>query len=448
MKPSHGDARARAADVLVRVASDDAFAAPLLDAALDRAPALAARDRALCTELVYGALRTQPALDEALGRHARDGAASLARLDPFALASMRVAAYQILALQRVPPSAAVDAAVGAVRRARSPGLAGFVNAVLRKLAAERPASLGDDARVTLAMRSVPPRARARVAGLLGDEGAEACLRAMFARPPAVSLRVNLTRTTREALATRLRKELPGAEVTLGARAETALRVVGGGDPTRAAAWADGLFAIQEEGAQAVCALAEARPGMRVLDACAGVGGKSATMAMALRGSGLLHSVDLFPEKLPRLRATLTREGLDAGLAHGVYAADLSKGLGALADSLPHGGYDLAMVDVPCSGLGTLAHRPDLLLRLRDDAQWDALCALQGQILARAAACVRPGGALVYAVCTLTREESDDVVERFVRESPGWRVARRVVLRADLDGTDGFVAVRLSRDASP
>ena len=62
--------------------------------------------------------------------------------------------------------------------------------------------------------------------------------------------------------------------------------------------------------------------------------------------------------------------------------------------------------------------------------------------------VRPGGALVYAVCTLTREESDDVVERFVRESPGWRVARRVVLRADLDGTDGFVAVRLSRDASP
>ena len=74
MKPSHGDARARAADVLVRAARDDAFAAPLLDAALDRAPALDARDRALCTELVYGVLRTQPALDEALGRHARDGA--------------------------------------------------------------------------------------------------------------------------------------------------------------------------------------------------------------------------------------------------------------------------------------------------------------------------------------------------------------------------------------
>ncbi|MFO0629165.1 MAG: transcription antitermination factor NusB [Polyangiales bacterium] len=447
MKPSHGDARARAADVLVRVASDDAFAAPLLDAALDRAPALDPRDRALCTELVYGVLRTQPALDEALGRHARDGASSLRRLDPFALASMRVAAYQILALQRVPPSAAVDAAVGAVRRARSPGLAGFVNAVLRKLSAERPATLPDDARVTLALRSVPPRARARLVGLLGDEGADACLRAMFTRTPAVSLRVNLTRTTREALAARLLTELPGAQVTLGARAETALLVVGGGDPTRAAAWREGLFAIQEEGAQAVCALAEARPGMRVLDACAGVGGKSATLAMALRGDGLLHSADLFPEKLPRLGATLAREGIDAGLVQGVFAADLSKGLGALGAALPEGGYDLAMVDAPCSGLGTLAHRPDLLLRLRDDAQWEALCALQGEILARVADCVRPGGALVYAVCTLTREESDDVVARFRAAHPAWTVTRRLVLRTDVDGTDGFVAVRLSRAAS-
>lgn len=446
MKPSHGDARARAADVLVRVARDDAFAAPLLDAALDRAPALDARDRALCTELVYGVLRTQPALDEALGRHARDGASSLLRMDPLALASMRVAAYQILALQRVPPSAAVDAAVGAVRRARSPGLAGFVNAVLRKLSAQRPATLPDDARLSLALRAVPPTVRARVAGLLGDEGADACLRAMLGRTPAVSLRVNLARTTRDALATRLREELTGAEVSLGERAETALRVVGGGDPTRAAAWREGLFAIQEEGAQAVCALAAARPGMRVLDACAGVGGKSAALALALRGEGTLHSVDLFPEKLARLRESLAREGLDAGLAHGVYAADLAKGLGALADAMPAGGYDLAMVDAPCSGLGTLAHRPDLLLRLRDDAQWGALCALQGAILARVAGCVRPGGALVYAVCTLTREESDDVVEGFVRAHPGWSVAARVVLRADIDGTDGFVAVRLSRDA--
>jgi 16S rRNA (cytosine967-C5)-methyltransferase len=101
MTPPIADARARAADVLVRVSRDGAFAAPVLDAALDRKPSLPPRDRGLCTELVYGVLRTQPALDEALGAHARDGARSLAKLDPWTLATLRVAAYQILALDRV-----------------------------------------------------------------------------------------------------------------------------------------------------------------------------------------------------------------------------------------------------------------------------------------------------------------------------------------------------------
>lgn len=444
MKPSLGDARARAADVLLRVSRDGAFAAPVLDAALDRAPALAPRDRALCTELVYGVLRTQRALDEALGRHARDGAASIEKLDAFARSAMRVAAYQILALERVPPSAAVDAAVGSVKRARSPGLAGFVNAVLRKLAKERPEPLSPDARTELAVRAIPPEVRARVSRLLGEEGADACLRAMLARAPAVNLRANLSRVSREALVTRLRDELPGAVVTPGEQAPAAVRVVGGGDPTRAAAWAEGLFAIQEEGAQVACGEAEAAPGMRVLDACAGVGNKTATLAMSLRGSGIVHSVDLHPEKLTRLGEALKREGLDVGVSHRAFASDLSKGLGELARAMPEGGYDVAMVDVPCSGLGTLAHRPDLLLRLRSDEEWAALCALQGAILARVAGCVRPGGALVYAVCTLTREESDDVVDAFLASHAEWALARRRVLRADVDGTDGFVIHRLLR----
>lgn len=444
MKPSHGDARDRAADVVLRVARDGAFAAPVLDAALDRVPVLAPRDRALCTELVYGVLRSQRALDEALGRHVRDGAASLAKTDAFALAAMRVAAYQILALERVPASAAVDAAVGAVKRARSAGLGGFVNAVLRKLAKERPAELSPDARTELAIAAVPATVRARVATLLGDEGADACLRAMLSRAPTVSLRANLARLSRDALVERLRIELPGAVVSAGERARTAVRVQGGGDPTRTEAWREGLFGIQEEGAQVVCEEAEALPGMRVLDACAGVGNKSATLAMSLQRRGILHSVDLHPEKLARLETSLRREGLDEGIAHRSFACDLARGIGELAGAMPDGGYDLAMVDVPCSGLGTMSHRPDLLLRLRSEPEWSALCELQRAIVSRVAGCVREGGALVYAVCTLTREESDEVVERFLAEHAGWTLARRRVLRADLDGTDGFVVHRLVR----
>ncbi|MEZ4411209.1 MAG: transcription antitermination factor NusB, partial [Polyangiales bacterium] len=171
------DARQRAAEVLARVEADRAFAAAALDAALDRAPALDPRDRGFATELVYGALRSLGALDAALGRHARDGVRSILKLDPWTRAVLRVAAYQILALDRVPPRAAVSAAVDAIRAQRSAGLAGFANAVLRKVAADRPDPMPPDARVELAMRAVPDEVFSRITPLLGDDGARAHLRA-------------------------------------------------------------------------------------------------------------------------------------------------------------------------------------------------------------------------------------------------------------------------------
>lgn len=163
-----GDARARAADVLVRIERDEAFAAPALDSAVEREPALSVPERALLTELVYGVLRTAPALDARLARHA-PRAGSIAKLDAYTRAVLRVGAYQLLALARVPPHAAVDAAVDALKRNRSPGLAGFANAVLRKLAAERPAELPSDARIELALASLPGRVVRTVAAALGGK---------------------------------------------------------------------------------------------------------------------------------------------------------------------------------------------------------------------------------------------------------------------------------------
>lgn len=444
-----GDARHRAAEALARVESEGAFAAAVLDASLDRSPTLDARDRALATEIVYGVLRSAPALDAALGRHARDGVKSIAKLDPWTRSVLRVAAYQILALGRVPPRAAVDAAVEGVKRSRTPRLAGFVNAVLRKLAGERPEPLPDDARVELAMRSIPGEVRAKLAGVVGDAEVDAVLRAMLGAPPRVTLRVQPARISRDALLERLREELPEAEVTPGKVSPLALRVVGGGDPTRTKAWREGLFGVQEEGAQAVVALAEIKPGMRVLDACAGRGGKSLAAATWMEGRGVLHAVDLFPEKLARLTEELARLGLARELAVETFAADLTRGVGALARKAPPEGYDVVMVDAPCSGLGTLGHRPDLLLRLRDAAAWKALTELQRAILANVAPQVRNGGTLLYVVCTLTREEGDAVVEEFLREKTKFRFVpyeteSRVVLRPDRDETDGFMVFRLRR----
>lgn len=460
--PSRANPRHRAAEVLQRVESDRAFAAAALDAALHRAPPLSDADRALATELTYGVLRTAPALDAALAVHTRDGAPSLARLDPLCRAVLRVAAYQILGLQRVPARAAVHEAVEHLKHARSPGLAGFANAVLRKLALARPEPLPDDARVTLALQSLPDAARDRIVALLGDEAAAAHLRATLQPDPPVTLRINPRRTTVEALVARLGDELPEARAAAAAQCPGAVKVWGGGDPTRTRAYAEGLYGVQEEGAQLVAHLARVKPGMRVLDVCAGRGGKSAVLAGALEGNGLLHAVDLFPEKLRRLAAELRRLGLDAGITLATFAADLTRGLGALAPAAPPEGYDVVLVDAPCSGLGTLGHRPDLLARLRDEAAWDALVETQRAILAAVAPLVRPGGALVYAVCTLTRAEGDDVVAaRAAADGGRWAWVEapavqtptealghdgpaRVVLRSDLHGTDGFVIHRMRR----
>lgn len=440
-----GDARLRAAEVLTRTEADGAFAVAALDAAITRSPSLAARDRGLATELVYGALRTVPVLDAALARFARDGARSIEKLDPWSRAVLRVAVYQVLALDRVPPSAAVDAAVDALKRWRSKGLAGFANAVLRKVAAERPDPMPSDRRVTLALEAVPATVRRRVGALLGDDAVDAVLRAALERSAVSSLRVNPARIGREALIERLGRERAGAVLSPGLRSELAISVEHAGDLTYTSAWKEGLFDLQEEGAQVVALRAGARPGMAVLDLCAGRGGKSAAMATCMEGTGTLHAVDQHPAKLETLRGNLARLGLDAKLSLKTFAVDLTVGDGEIARAAPPGGYDVVMVDAPCSGLGTLARRPDLMLRLRDEAAWAELARTQAAIVERGARWVRPGGTLVYAVCTLTAEEGDAPVAGLLDAGRAWAASHeRTVLRPDLDGTDGFVVHRVVR----
>ena len=351
----------------------------------------------------------------------------------------------MLALDRIPPSAAVDAAVDALKRWRSKGLAGFANAVLRKVALERPDPLPADRRVTLALEAVPPTVRRRIGALLGDDAVEPVLRAALERSSVSSLRINPSRVGREALIERLQRERAGSVLSLGLRSALAISVEHAGDLTYTGAWKEGLFDLQEEGAQVVARLADARPGMAVLDLCAGRGGKSAAMATAMEGRGTLHAVDQHPSKLETLRTNLARLRLSEQRALETVAVALTVGAGDLARAAPPGGYDVVMVDAPCSGLGTLARRPDLMLRLRDEATWADLTRTQTAIVDRAARWVRPGGALVYAVCTLTADEGDDPVRGLLEGREGWAASHeRTVLRPDLDGTDGFVIHRIVR----
>lgn len=437
-------ARVVATRVLHRIATEGAWASPALDAEIERA-GLDPRDAALATEIVYGTLRALPSIDRAIAaRQSKKG-----EIEPLTRAALRAAQYQLVHLSGAPSHAVVSDAVSIVRTQRGEGLSRFVNAMLRALARERPAA--PERPSTL---EVPKWLEGEMTRGLGAERAREFLRAR-PLPPPIALRVELGRTTREALAERIREARPSGSVRLGALSERALLASGVGDPRSLPGWEEGLFAVQDEGSQVVAALLGAEPGERVADACAGRGGKTALLVSAVGSSGRVTAIDLHERKLEQIEGELARLGLPEGVLS-VEARDLSVGVGGLEDA-----FDRVLVDAPCTGLGTIHRRPELLLRLGpgDPARMGAL---QLAIARNAVRMVKPGGLFVFAVCSPSRAEGPEVAARLEQEVPGLTRLRDTVPGVPLapdedgvwrigpfgaaneDGPDAYQAVRFRR----
>jgi len=384
-------ARLIATRVLHRVAHDDAWAAPTLDAELQRA-SVSRADAALATQIVYGALRAAPNLEAHLARHAQRPI----KVDDWTRAVLIGAVYQLLHLERVPSHAVVNDAVELVRMKRGKRLAGFANAILRKVAADRPEVPEPPTSV-----AVPSWLQDALRSSIGAERTEDLLRVGQAIP-SIDLRVRGDQD-RDALAEAILAAQPNALVSHTALSPHGLRVSGAGDPRSLPGYEAGAFAVQEEGAQLIGLLLGARPGERVLDACAGRGGKTAQLVEAVGGSGRVVAADLHQHRLDQISAELTRLGLDpAGLE--TACVDWTVGKGAI-----RGRFDRVLVDAPCTGLGTLRRRPEILLRSRpEDAA--RMGETQRRVLENAAALVRPGGTLLYAVCSPLDDEGPAVVE--------------------------------------
>lgn len=380
-------ARVVAANVVQRVLSAGAFVSDALDEELESAH-LEARDRALATELCYGVVRAERALGDRLEALARRG---LDKGDDVLRAHLLVAAYQLLVLDRIPAFAAINEAVTALRQRRGAKIAGFANAILRRLS-------GSGERLSLAEAletSVPPWLFEELCLAVGRDPALGLLGAT----PAASRRglcVRLTaRAARESLDWLARAE-PG-KIAPGA-----LWLPPSGDLRQLAGYANGSFVVQEEGAQWAALALGARSGEQVLDACAGHGQKSTLLAERIQPGGTLHVNDVTEIKLAKLRREFARLGLPAPVCHRV---DLSRGSG----SLP-GGMDRVLVDAPCTGTGTLRRRPEISRRLTaSDPRRLADQAVA--LLTSAARTARPGGRVVFVVCSVLRSECEDVIER-------------------------------------
>ena len=372
------------------------------------------RDRALAGEIATGTLRWQGTFDVLIAAYARR---ALATLDGEVVDILRLTLFQLLHLDRVPASAAVNDAVQMTKKAGKTSAAPFVNALLRRASRERarlplpPRAIGDEAgeidyleQALSHPRWLVERWRTRY----GFEAAEAWCR--FDNEPApLSLRANRLRIGRDDLARALHEK--GVDTKPAPFAPDGL-IVTRGNPLLSPLALQGLFVVQDEASQIVGEIARAKAGERILDACAAPGGKTLAMAAAMGNSGLLVAADVRARRVRLLADTVGAAG----------AACVRVVQANAAQALPFGGiFDCVLVDAPCTGLGTLRRDPDIKWR-RSPADFDNVTALQLRILTTAAAAVRPGGRIIYATCSSEPDENELVVFRFLDSQPGFRPA--------------------------
>jgi 16S rRNA (cytosine967-C5)-methyltransferase len=446
------NAREVARRVVRRVDGEGAFVSLALAGELERSR-LGAEDRALATEIAYGVVRHRTRLDRALAARAPRG---LGRLSPGVLVALEAAAYQILFLDRVPAHAAVNDAVSAVRRIAGQRVAGFANGLLRGLsgAGEPPLPDRADLRAYLAAAcSMPDWLLAELCRALPESEWEPAALALTGPAPLWG-RIDRSRVEPAALSSLLAGERSGAAAEESALCRDAVRVTGAGSPDASASFQDGLWTVQDLGAQIVARMVGARPGMRILDACAGVGGKSTHLAQIAGDEATIDAADRSERKLDLLVDTARRLGLSSIRA---VTSDLVQPGEELGTD-----YDAVLLDAPCSGLGVLRRHPELKWRGSSEAV-AGLAGLQRRLLDALWPRLRPGGLLVYSVCTFTAAEGPEQIRALLADVPELEAAE---LPADgavdwaqvatgghevrtwphRHGADAFFAVRLRRRA--
>ncbi len=406
---------------------------------------LARRDRGLVTVLVYGVLRHRARLDALIDAVADKPERIKGRLREL----LRVAVFELRELAR-PAHVAISQAQ-AMREEVDPkgALRGLVQAVLAaidrdgealdaKLAAGKPLEV-------LALRwSIPRWLAGRMIKQLGPERALARAQA-FATPPPVDLRVDLSRTTAESVADELRAADSRVQIELVDGQPQALRVRSGGELTHSPLYQSGLFAVQGLGAQQAALALAPCPEEHVLDACCGMGTKTLHLAELMRRRGRIVAVDASSERLAAHEELRHRGLLDvADLQLHTTEADLTQPDLPAVDGER---YDAVLLDAPCTGLGNLGRHPELRWNCRYEDI--AACAeLQQRLLERCLGRVRPGGRLVYAVCSLEPEEGPLLVRAVTAANPGWTLELEQAWTPEVEATDGFYLARLRAPSEP
>ena len=436
-------ARATALRVLVSCRNNGAWADAALKAQISR-DGLSGPDAALCSRIVYGVMQHQMLLDFYIGAYCSQ---KPDHLQPPLLEILRIGAYQILFLDKIPDSAAVNTSVELAKLSKRGQASGLVNAVLRKLSQNKkalpPVPERDDVQRLSIQYSHPKWFVKRLVSLLGREEAERFLACDNQIAP-ITVQVNPLKTTLEALTEELQQA--GISVQPHSWVPDCLELSGTGDLAALPSFREGKFLVQDPAARLVSLIAGIRPGQKVLDVCAAPGGKSLSAAFAMAGNGSIVACDLHENKLKRIQESADRLGVNIITTQ---AAD-----GRVFRPEWEASFDTVLVDAPCSGLGIIRKKPDTRYKKADDLF--TLPVVQAAILDNAARYVRPGGTLVYSTCTILPEENEQVTEAFLAEHadfglepfelplPVGKSDGSLTLWPQRHDTDGFYICRMTR----
>lgn len=445
--------RELACHILNRLEREPGFPEFHLERAFDASPGMEARDRAFVLNMVQGVLRWELRLDWMIQKKARF---PFRRISPDILNILRIALYQILFMDRVPDSAAVDEAVKQAKKKAPPHVVRFVNGILRRICREKDRPVFPDPQKDLVFHlsvrhSYPPWLIEKWTRELGSGQTERLLEAGN-RIPDLVLRTNRLKTDRGTLMRRLEGEGLSCEPTRFAPDGVRVRHLGG-SIRRLSAFEQGLFQVQGEAAQICSYLLPCRAGDRVIDCCAGLGGKTTHLAELTEDQGFIVALDRAHDRLVGLTHTVKRLGI-----HGLFPIEGDAGENPAA--LFKTTFDRILVDAPCSALGTLARHPDVKWR-RGPEDVARLSRVQGRLLDRVTPLLRPRGHLIYATCTISREENEGVVSAFLERhpnmvlddlrgrAPAWTAPfldERGMFRAlpHIHGTEGFFAARFMK----
>ena len=414
------NARKVAALALLRVQKDDAYSNIAINEAIKNA-SLSKLDAAFASKLFYGALERKITLDYYI-RHF--SSQPLSRVSPFVLSVLRCGVYQLLFMDKVPQSAAVNESVNIIKKSKDSRASGYVNAVLRNVIRDLPKLPAADSVKGLSINYSCSEELVKL--YVDDYGIEETKKFLSnaLNDSSVYIRVNTLKNTCAELAKKLKEQ----DITVSnTQLENALCLSDCGSIENNPLFLEGRFHVQDISSQICADSLSAQPGDFVIDMCAAPGGKSFTIAENMQNKGEVISCDLHDHRVKLIANGAARLGLDIISANALDATQNCENF--------NGKFDRVLCDVPCSGSGVIGRKPDI--KYKDFSDLSELCTIQFKILQNGFMYLKPGGTLVYSTCSVLKAENDSIVDKLLKKFDNAELFKKHTFLPQNDGTDGF-----------